>query len=323
METITIVGAGVAGLTAAITLRRGRRAGRALRRARRAGRPRAQPGRAVQGEPRPARALQGRPAVGAGCASADLLPPPRRHPAHRVCGCAGTARSTARRRSRSIPSMLRLRGRRAPVDETFRAWAPSHADDAHRRAAVRARRRLHLPPRPGRAVGRVRVGAHVRALLTPPPVGALRASAAGARWSTRSRRARAQLGVTVAARRARRPSCPATPAIVAVEPADAARAARRRRRCTWLERPHRLRRPRARATAAATRSSSPTSTSAAGSSATRRADPSLAPAGEELVQAQMPVRPGESADAATARLERCSTSRSPTGASARPGAAGW
>jgi phytoene dehydrogenase-like protein len=33
-------------------------------------------------------------------------------------------------------------------------------------------------------------------------------------------------------------------------------------------------------------------------------DPSLAPDGEELVQAQMPVRPGESADAAAARLER-------------------
>ncbi|HKT83047.1 MAG TPA: FAD-dependent oxidoreductase, partial [Solirubrobacterales bacterium] len=34
------------------------------------------------------------------------------------------------------------------------------------------------------------------------------------------------------------------------------------------------------------------------------ADTSLAPEGEELVQAQMPVRPGESADAAGLRLER-------------------
>jgi phytoene dehydrogenase-like protein len=33
-------------------------------------------------------------------------------------------------------------------------------------------------------------------------------------------------------------------------------------------------------------------------------DPSLAPDGEELVQAQMPIRPGESVDAAAARLER-------------------
>jgi hypothetical protein len=33
-------------------------------------------------------------------------------------------------------------------------------------------------------------------------------------------------------------------------------------------------------------------------------DPSLAPEGEELVQAQMPVRPGESVEAAGARLER-------------------
>jgi len=34
------------------------------------------------------------------------------------------------------------------------------------------------------------------------------------------------------------------------------------------------------------------------------ADPSLAPAGEELVQAQLPLRPGESADAAALRLDR-------------------
>lgn len=33
-------------------------------------------------------------------------------------------------------------------------------------------------------------------------------------------------------------------------------------------------------------------------------DPSLAPDGEELVQAQMPIRPGESADRAALRLER-------------------
>jgi phytoene dehydrogenase-like protein len=33
-------------------------------------------------------------------------------------------------------------------------------------------------------------------------------------------------------------------------------------------------------------------------------DPSLAPEGEELIQSQMPVRPGESVEATTARLER-------------------
>jgi phytoene dehydrogenase-like protein len=33
-------------------------------------------------------------------------------------------------------------------------------------------------------------------------------------------------------------------------------------------------------------------------------DPSVAPEGEELVQSQMPIRPGESLDAAAARLER-------------------
>ena len=34
------------------------------------------------------------------------------------------------------------------------------------------------------------------------------------------------------------------------------------------------------------------------------ADRSLAPAGEELIQAQMPIRPGESVDGAAMRLER-------------------
>ena len=34
------------------------------------------------------------------------------------------------------------------------------------------------------------------------------------------------------------------------------------------------------------------------------ADPSVAPPGEELIQAQMPIRPGESADSAADRLER-------------------
>jgi hypothetical protein len=34
------------------------------------------------------------------------------------------------------------------------------------------------------------------------------------------------------------------------------------------------------------------------------ADPTLAPDGEELIQAQMPIRPDESADAADVRLER-------------------
>jgi phytoene dehydrogenase-like protein len=33
-------------------------------------------------------------------------------------------------------------------------------------------------------------------------------------------------------------------------------------------------------------------------------DPSLAPEGEELIQAQMPIRPGEGTDSATERLER-------------------
>ena len=51
-------------------------------------------------------------------------------------------------------------------------------------------------------------------------------------------------------------------------------------------------------------------------------DPSLAPAGEQLVQGQMPIRPEESEDeAAAASRAICSTCRSRIGASGSPGAA--
>ena len=53
-------------------------------------------------------------------------------------------------------------------------------------------------------------------------------------------------------------------------------------------------------------------------------DPSLAPAGEELIQAQMPVRPGESADAAEARLDGLLDVSLPGPRRSAPrGGAGW
>ena len=45
-------------------------------------------------------------------------------------------------------------------------------------------------------------------------------------------------------------------------------------------------------------------------------DPSLAPAGEQLAQAQMPIRPDEVPDAAAMRMEDCSTPPTRAGGSA-------
>ena len=59
-----------------------------------------------------------------------------------------------------IPSMLKLRGRRAPADESFRAWASSHAGErtAEWLSALAGVYTYHHDP--GRAVRRVRLGAH-------------------------------------------------------------------------------------------------------------------------------------------------------------------
>ena len=53
-----------------------------------------------------------------------------------------------------------------------------------------------------------------------------------------------------------------------------------------------------------THGSSPTSRAPAGPSATTPRTPRSRPAGEQLVQAQMPIRPGESPNGAAARLEQ-------------------
>ena len=87
----------------------------------------------------------------------------------------------------ALPSVLRLRGREAPVELDFRSWAAEHTDERTAEMLSRGRRRLHLPPRPRRALGRVRLGAHRAGLLSPPPDRPATRSAAGApgrpRWS--------------------------------------------------------------------------------------------------------------------------------------------
>ncbi len=229
----------------------------------------------------------------------ELLPPHTRPPLSGV-------RFRWRDEIRRVPAVgaavaaLRLRGRMAPVDVDFRSWAedlvgPEAADQLARSAGI-----LTYHHDPGELSAAFVWEPLVRGLLSAPP--AARYPIGG--WSRiveRMRERATALGVQLEVGR-RVTELPSAPVIVATELADARMllgddslrwlgghavcidlALRHRRgdpfvvvdlqESGWLE-----------------RFSAP--------------DPSVAPEGEELIQAQMPVRPGESPEAATARLER-------------------
>ncbi len=200
----------------------------------------------------------------------------------------------------AIPAALRLRGREAPADLDFRTWAAEHSDENLAGLASGAAGVYTFHHDPGELSAAFVWPRTVRTLLTPPP--AARYPIGG--WSTlvAALQARArELGVSIATGE-RVEVLPEPPVIVATELRDAAPllgeaemswlsgrtvcldlGLRHRRgdpfvvsdcdEAGWIE-----------------RFSAP--------------DPSLAPDGEELVQAQMPIRPQESADQAALRLER-------------------
>ena len=170
MHTITVIGGGVAGLTAAITCAEQRRQVRLLEAHETlGGRARSTDG-PLQGQPRPARDLQGRHALGL---AAPARPDAAAGPPAADRLSAFTTRDAIHRTPplSLIPPGLRLRGRMAPVDQDFRSWVTDHSDAHTADMLVVAGRGLHLPPRPRRAVGRVRLGAHPAAAAdsaTPP-----------------------------------------------------------------------------------------------------------------------------------------------------------
>jgi len=296
METITIVGAGVAGLTAAITCAEAG-AEVVLYDAS------AAPGGRARSLEAPYRANLGPhvlyhdgPLWG-WLKERDLLPPNTGIPftglrlrwdgsIHRTPPLA------------MIPSMLKLRGRRAPVEESFRAWATQHADErtAEWLSALAGVYTFHHDPG---ELSAAFVWERTSRLASPPP--AVRFLIGGWNALVASLVARAQ-ALNVTFRLGERVTdLPRTPVIVATEPADARAllgddslrvtsghtvcidlALEHRRgdpfvvsdldECGWVER-------------------------------YTAADKTLAPAGQELVQAQMPVRPGESHDQTTARLD--------------------
>lgn len=200
----------------------------------------------------------------------------------------------------AIPSVLRLRGREAPVELDFRTWAADHTDQRTAAMLSAAAGVYTFHHDPGALSAAFVWHRTVRTLLSPPPAARYPLGGWSAVVSSLATRAR-ELGVTIET------GCdvaelPEPPVIVATELGEARKllaedslrwtsghtlcldlGLRHRRgdpyvvsdldEAGWIE-----------------RFTAP--------------DPSLAPKGEELVQAHMPVRPGEDAERAAARLER-------------------
>jgi phytoene dehydrogenase-like protein len=199
-----------------------------------------------------------------------------------------------------IPPGLRLRGRAAPVDQDFRSWVTDHADarTAGYLSALAGVYTFHHDP--GELSAAFVWQRTQRLLLNPRPPARFIVGGWTSMVEALARRAR-ELGVQLVCGEPVR-ALPASPVIVALELRDARALVnddsldwpsgrtvcldlglRERRGDPWvvsdLEDAGWIERYTAQ-------------------------DPSLAPPGEQLLQAQMPIRPDETVDAAGVRLER-------------------
>jgi phytoene dehydrogenase-like protein len=200
----------------------------------------------------------------------------------------------------TIPAVLRLRGREAPVDRDFRSWVASLADERTAAMLSAAAGVYTFHHDPGELSAAFVWQHSVRVLLSPPPTARYLHGGWGSLIAMLEARAR-RLGVEIETGSAAE-SLPEAPTIVATELGRAAALLgddslswpAGHTVCIDLGLEHRR--------------GDPFIVSDLDESGWverfSAADPSLAPAGEELVQAQMPVRPGESADAAGLRLDR-------------------
>jgi NAD(P)-binding Rossmann-like domain len=199
-----------------------------------------------------------------------------------------------------LPGALRLRGREAPVDVDFRGWAASHTDERTASALAGACGVYTYHHDPGELSAAFLWPRAVRLLLTVPSI--VRYPVGG--WSTLvaslQRRVR-ELGVDVqTGTRVQR--LPEAPVIVATELAQA-RELLGDQGLRWLSGNTLcldlgLRRRRGEPTVVSDMDE------AGWIGRYSATNPRVAPPGEELIQAQMPIRPGESPEQAHVRLER-------------------
>ncbi|MGA2165964.1 MAG: FAD-dependent oxidoreductase [Solirubrobacteraceae bacterium] len=203
----------------------------------------------------------------------------------------------------TIPAVLRLRGRQAPVDTDFRSWVASHTDEriAAMLSSMAGVYTFHHDP--GELSAAFVWERTVRLFLsTPPPSTVVRYASGG--WSGMvaplERRLR-ELGVEVQTG-SRVESLPEPPVIIATELHQASQ----------LLGGEPLRWPSGRTVCLdvglSRRRGDPWIVSDLDESGWigrySSSDREIAPEGHELIQAQMPIRPGESTDQAGARLER-------------------
>jgi phytoene dehydrogenase-like protein len=200
----------------------------------------------------------------------------------------------------ALPAVLRLRGRKAPVDVDFRTWATDHSDERTAELLAAACGVFTYHHDPGELSAAFVWPKVVRLLLTAPSVVSYPVGGWSTLVNTLERRAR-ELGVDVHTG-ARAGELPDPPVIVATE-LDQARELLGDETLRWrsgktvcLDLGVRYRR------------GDPTVVSDMDECGWigrySAANPSIAPAGEELIQAQMPIRPEESVEQATLRLER-------------------
>ena len=199
----------------------------------------------------------------------------------------------------SLPAVLRLRGRKAPVETDFRTWAADHSDERTAELLAAACGVFTFHHDPGELSAAFVWPRAVRLLLRAPSI--VRYPVGG--WSTLvaslERRVH-ELGIDVQTG-CRVQTLPAPPVILATELDQAAellgeqglRWHSGRTVCIDLGVRHRRNDPAV--------VSDMDEAGWIGRYSTT--NPSIAPGGEELVQAQMPIRPHESADQAALRLE--------------------
>ena len=200
----------------------------------------------------------------------------------------------------ALPSVLRLRGREAPVELDFRTWATQHADERTAAMLSAAAGVFSFHHDPGELSAAFVWPRDVRTLLSPPPVARYAIGGWNAVVRTLEARAR-ELGVAIETRHAVS-ELPEPPVIVATE-LGAARELLADESLGWMSG-----RTLCIDLAIRHRRGDPFVVSdldeAGWIERFTASDPSLAPAGEELVQAHMPIRPGEDPELAAARLER-------------------